>query len=311
MSLNKILIFSLIFGFFSCEKELVLDIDGANDQIVINSLFNPDEVLSASVTKSMSPLNPNLIEELSTAEVKLYENNVFKEIMTYYKSPDDVVGKFYSTFNPELGENYSIKVKSGEKEASTVNDMVPVNTPINSSAVNWIEWGDSTNIIRYLFDITFVDPPGASYYYFNAFFPVYELNESSGNYEFFANQYLEIGTNDLPNHQLYINNSLLFNDEGFNGEAKQISGTVTTFTQPSLISDENEQVDRIINKSKLYIQFHSVSDEGYKFHSSYAKEFSTAVDIYSEPTVVYSNIENGLGIFAGENITPLEIEIVY
>lgn len=303
----------IIIGLFSCEKELIIDVEGDNNQIVINSLFSPNQLFSASVTQSMSPLAPDLVKELNSAEVNIYENNIFKETMTYYKSPDDVVGKFYSTFKPEVGKSYSITVSSKDKETITGVDKIPEKTSVISATSTLVEWGDSTNIIRYYFDLTIDDPVAVSYYYFNAFFPVYKKNETTGEYEFHNNQYLEIRTNDLPKYEGYINGSILFNDEGFNGTKKRISGTVTTFTLPvsSANEDEEEEEDLIMNKSKLYIDLYSVSEEGYKFHSSYAKVFATAADIYSEPTVIYSNIENGLGIFSGENITPLEIKISY
>jgi hypothetical protein len=34
-------------------------------------------------------------------------------------------------------------------------------------------------------------------------------------------------------------------------------------------------------------------------------------DIYSEPTPVFSNIENGIGIFGGENLNIKKIAIKY
>ncbi|MCK5137462.1 MAG: DUF4249 family protein [Bacteroidales bacterium] len=172
-------------------------------------------------------------------------------------------------------------------------------------------WSTDTLIaIRYNFDLTIDDSVDKNYYYLTMSFPVYLFNHSTNQYEIYTNQYTEILTGDLPKHQLYLNNGLLFNDDEFNGSGKKISGTATTFTRPwGDFSDVEE--DMKYDKSKLYIKLYSLSSDAYYYFSGYARQMATENDVYSEPTPIYSNIENGLGIFAGENITSEELVIQY
>lgn len=70
--------------------------------------------------------------------------------------------------------------------------------------------------------------------------------------------------------------------------------------------DEN---DLKIDNNKLHINLHSLSKESWNFHSSYAEKIGKAYDVYSEPNPIYSNIKNGKGIFAGESITVLQVNV--
>jgi hypothetical protein len=126
-------------------------------------------------------------------------------------------------------------------------------------------------------------------------------------------QNAEIETTDLPEKEIFLRNGLLFNDEAFDGTQKIISGTATMYTYPCCyLEDDWKNDDKlIIDKSKLHIELHSLSEEAWFYSASYAKKMLAEKNIYSEPTVIYNNIENGLGIFGGENITRVDTEIVY
>ena len=59
----------------------------------------------------------------------------------------------------------------------------------------------------------------------------------------------------------------------------------------------------MLDKTTLYFEVHSLSLDAYNFCSSYARKINAIEDLYSEPIVVFTNVENGLGIFAGDNIS--------
>ncbi|MDV7393939.1 DUF4249 family protein, partial [Arthrospira platensis SPKY1] len=49
----------------------------------------------------------------------------------------------------------------------------------------------------------------------------------------------------------------------------------------------------------LEIELRSVSPEYFNYHRSLARQYQASPDPFSEPVILYSNIEGGQGIFAG------------
>jgi hypothetical protein len=51
------------------------------------------------------------------------------------------------------------------------------------------------------------------------------------------------------------------------------------------------------------VRFLTLSKDFFEFVTSYQKQKNNSNNAFAEPTQVYSNVENGLGIFAGYAIT--------
>ena len=311
-----IFLFGLLTLFtISCDDVMNIDLQGGDNKIVINSIFNGDENLSVTVTQSMNPYDLKAVRELNNATVLLYENDLLKDTLKYKKNPGDTIGRFYSDVTPVTGPEYKILVKDNLGEASSVSSL-PDQTPIVYDSAIWMKWTeveDTINTIRYYFKIIIDDPEGDDYYYLIISCPVYKYNENTGAYEFYTWQNAEIETADLPQTQIFLRNGLLFNDDVFDGTRKIISGTATMYSYPCCYfaeRDEDES-DLIIDKSKLHVELHTLSEEVWHYNSSYAKKMSSENNIYSEPTTIYNNIENGLGIFGGENLAQVDTEIIY
>ena len=300
----------------SCEKEFVLDLYGADNIIVVNSIFNGDEPLSITVTKSMLPQESQSVVELKNAKVSLFKDGAYVEDLTYYEASDDTLGHFYSATTPVFGSTYKVEVGTDEMGKVSSQSVLPQKVNIVSDTAVWLKWvneEDTAHVIRFYFEIEFNDPQDENFYFITASAPVYKVDTINNTRQFHAWQYAEILSGDLPTHELYLNNALLFKDETFNATYKEITGTATMYSypHPSLPYDLDEDEFLVIDKSKLYIELHSLSKDAYNFYSSYAKMIAAQDDVYSEPTVIYTNIKNGLGIFAGENISKRDILIQY
>ncbi len=301
----------------SCEKEFVIKTEDIKNLMVVNAIFNNQESFEVEVTKSFSPYGELEVKELTNSRVSLLANGVFIEDLVYSKLPDDNLGKFCSISIPEVGEKYTIEVNNPDYKMANSKSTIPEGVNFSSENVSWTKWGeDNITSVRYNFSFTLEDPDDNNYYYLTMSFPVNKLNEETGQYEFYAFQYAEILTSDLPGHQLYLRNGLLFKDNIFNKADYAISGTATTyqyafgdyiFPGDGDVDEENLKVDF----SKLYISLHHLSKELFNFYSSHATKLKNDNNLFAEPTLIYSNIENGLGIFGGENITLKKVFIQY
>ena len=302
----------------SCDEEFIVEMDNTTNMIVVNSFFNSTDKLSVTVTKSMPPQKNKNVVELENAKVLLYKNDNFVEELTYLKTSEDTVGRFISGTIPVAGATYRIEAETPEEDIRqkvTTQSVLPEKVEIVSDTALWLKWiteEDTAFVIRFYFEITFNDPPADNYYYITAAAPVYELDTINNTREFFCWEYAEILTGELPGNELYINNALLFKDATFNSTAKKITGTATMHSSPDGYHyNLDEKKKYFTDKSKLHIELHSLSKEAYNFCSSYAKKIKLSDDVYSEPVVIYSNVKNGLGIFAGENIFTKDIPVKY
>lgn len=313
VKMKIVVLFMFVFLFFSCEKEFVLDLKGEDKIIVLNSFFNGDEPLSVSVTKSMLPQNSQTVEELKNARVSLFRDGIFVENMIYHKADEDVIGHYYSNTIPTVGGSYEVEVEVENMGKVKSGSILPEKVAIIADTVLWVNWftpEDSSFSVRYNFEISFNDPQGDNYYYFTASLPVYKVDTMNHTREFDSWQYAELLTSDLPNHEIYSNNALLFKDITFDGSLKKIIGTATSSSNPDFFKFKDDKL-YVLDKSKLHIELHSLSKEAYLFCSSYAKKIAAQDDIYSEPAVIYTNIEKGLGIFAGKNVDKRDVVIKY
>lgn len=118
----------------------------------------------------------------------------------------------------------------------------------------------------------------------------------------------------MPEQQPYVKNGILFKDEAFNGTNFQIYGTATTYAKPFgdyLDYDDGGSDEISLDTTQLYISLHHLSKDLYNFYLSHSIKLQNEDDIYSEPTPIYTNVENGFGIFGGENVTLKKVDIIY
>jgi hypothetical protein len=80
----------------------------------------------------------------------------------------------------------------------------------------------------------------------------------------------------------------LFNDEIFNGQSKSIRLELFNYNQDGT--------------SYVVAELMHISKEYYDYYMTIQKQTSSQNDIFAEPTQLYTNIEGGIGIFAGASL---------
>ena len=60
----------------------------------------------------------------------------------------------------------------------------------------------------------------------------------------------------------------------------------------------------------LVAELMHVSKEFYNYYTTLSNQRNSQFDIYSEPTQLYTNIENGLGVFAGASMSTNNLKII-
>ncbi len=304
---------AIVFG-WACEKIIEIDLGATEPRLVINSVITPDSVVSITLSRSMHILDNHNIMRITNATVKLYENDV--EVAQLVHSAN---GKYAANFHPVLGRTYTIKVSAegfDDVSASCTLDPPVAIVDIDTSVIK-----DEYQQSMLALDVKFTDPGNRqNYYMLQAYLKYsYEMydpygftvdtlyqNEDTvivdttwGIYtmqEMMEPMYLT--SNDVIVESISsFGNGLVFRDE-------LISGTTYTMKSSAYVYAYSA-----IGDMYAIVYMRSISKDYYMYMKTLSAHYSANGDPFAEPVFVYSNVENGMGIFAGYTQTVDSIKL--
>ncbi len=288
--MKKILTCLAIWALFdSCEDDISLStIDAYSPKLVVNEFFNNHQPFSIQVSGSKDAYKePNpVILGSAQVQVTLSEDGVNIPL-----SFDNFTGLFSSTAIPKSGKEYYITVTGSGFNGVYATGRLPGN--ITGKQSSYIEKGgvDMQNNKSDLLKITFKDDGATKDYYKLNFYYYSELIDKFNSFDFETKDILSAVTTIKTS-----DGGFLFTDESFNGKEK-------TFTAVP-------PADIVINnvKWKYLIQIQRLSEDFWKYNTTLEQyrgglnRGGSGSNIFGGAVVVYTNINNGLGIFAGQNL---------
>lgn len=268
-----------LFLLSACETELDVSSVGLSTRLVVNAVLNDKDAVKVYVSRTTGFFDSIKPAALTTADVVIYDAGgapvaacSFNPATEYYES----------SFVPLSGNTYTLKVNATGYHEATAKLTIP--PPASKSQATW---KDSTSVDSFGFpqgtlNVTVNDDGSAQnyyritiYYYDDLLAEWFALNPALINAEI---ENRAIKTKD---------GGIIFTDAGFNGKDKVI-GFITPFaysqqTPKFLVLTENLSED-------YYLYFKSLDN------------YRTGGGAFSEPSPIYTNIGNGVGIAAGSSI---------
>ncbi|PWH85028.1 DUF4249 family protein [Brumimicrobium oceani] len=307
--------------FYSCEKEVIIDVKKAEPRLVMRSEITnwpedldtgpgiiywdsayPQKVPNFLILGLSSSVNDKPQENLQNCKVVLMKNSIAYDTIFY-----DQTKEYYALFEneqdfPEAGDELEIEVFCGDQFVSSKSKM-PNKVPIKSVDTSSVYalfikenelYGSST--------LTFQDPPGEDNYYEIVVTQISPPDKELVKYSLRTDEAFITG---LSHYSSSFNGgppstskSLLFTDKTFSGEEKSVS-----FYFPMVAYMGNGPVD--FPHKKLNYHLRNVSKEYYEFETNKRIHLITSDVNFlfgaSEPQNVSSNVENGLGVFGVYN----------
>ena len=297
MPIHKLfLILGCLILIVSCKKELPFPNSDSAPFLVINSLFSPDSLLQVHISESCHVNDPLCNYSFITEAEVLLRDQSGNVIANLEHQGDG----FYSPADFILNNqaDYQIEVNHSNRSA-TAECQIP-------KAFSCTYLGKQEEVfdgsVAWAFDVEIVDNPDEeNYYLLEGYIEILDGEHSSGVSE--TNGYIEPHSAHLTNDVNAENNSIasgfdittyalrsiFLPDDNFNG---------TTYQTRFAIRDEDVLFSGF-EEFKAHLFIKSVSKEMYEYHQSLERYRLGQHNLFAEPEKIYSNIEGGLGIFAG------------
>lgn len=287
MKRNILFISLLIFGltlFTSCEKDVTFDFDKPS-KLCLNCILNPDSTISARLTLSRNIENSTTFQPVEDATIVLYENGTELNTLTSKGK-----GDYSLNYNPKHQNEYKIVVLHPDFENLEATTVIPQQPVVyhQSDTLQFIEAGPF-----YLVDVHYEihDTPGATNYWLYWKHTMHGVTYSGGGFLSLNAPFIDDFNRRLDSdaeygfvYSYYVRISDVGYEEstlGFNSNGR--TGSFSNF----LSADEH--YDKYIKSSV-------------KVHLNTEGELP-----FREPVQIYSNIQNGYGIFGSCAITTIKL----
>ncbi len=283
---------------YSCIKEFTFETEETENKLVVNGFVKNTEPIELTVTRSFSLSGTSKVAALSDAAVAIFAEDIFIENLTYSQGSREALGKFSTSFIPVPSTNYRVEVSHPVFPAVEASAEVPLPRTLEDTTVKFVGGNN------YNFSFTMKNTTEKPYYYLKMYFRSYILDSLTQEREYVWHHPVEIPVTAIPDGQRYLDNGYIFSGETLGTEEVTIAG-VAKFNE-GIISHSNEleelnrSFDLIRDHETMIIHLETLSEDAYKYYSSQATYLNlNGLDIFGEATSLFSNVENGYGIFAG------------
>jgi hypothetical protein len=315
LSLRKYIVLALLPVLAACEKELEYDVESPQAALVVNCIFAEDSLWQVEVSTTARPGNGEQIQLLKDAQISIYENNVRLNDFVLdsmdarpLSQGEDVGGRtgsvkffFHRTINSRgrAGRDYEIRVSHPQYPVVYGTSVIPraprarLLSNTTSSAI-LIKGVSHTHLP---FKIS--DEGGNNYYGLEVWVRHNATDPQMSRLGFYSsNPILEENFVSVEgNSQLFqyfpASSGVFFSNLNFGSQEQGLDIMIPTSVFNSA--------------AELYVRVLHLSPQLYEFATSYQRQLLNQSNPFAEPAQVYSNIQNGIGIFAGYSLAELQV----
>ena len=315
---SRLLCALLLLTWMACETVVEIDPPAYEPELVVTSYFAPDSLWSAAIHRSLSvgvSQDPSA-QYVETATVTILSGSDIVDTLRYAGR-----GRYVSNTEryPVAGKPYTLRAQAPGMTTAQAVSTAPEPTPI--SEISFENLGlispDVPIAREYKFRLRFrlEDPPGRNFYRFG----VYKFGES-----YFADQYPDLNLPDSVYWPIPV-------DAGdvswFCGYSEAYRGTPTTGC-PGCTCDDSALTDQLFDgqsyqvsvtfslypssqgnaRNEILLLVSTLSEDFFEIKRALEEHFNQNA-AFSAPQDIYSNVNGGLGVFAGYSNTAVILPI--
>ena len=295
-------IICISFLYISCEKVIPFEGDVTIPKLVINSIFENDSTFKVHVSSSRSVVDTASFQNISDATILIKdENDNIIETLNHQEN-----GFYIGQTYPSQNQIYTLEINHPNYTNISASDSLP--SPITINNVDTSTIIDPIRGNRLQISMNFDEPENTQNYYLIETFSVNEYLIIKGldttEYELdTAQQYMLLTDEVFQNGGSPRRKQGIFNDLLFNGQNKTLEFEIP-FEDINGIENGYEWSYKT-KSARVYL--HNISKSYYYYRTSLELYQSASGNPFAQPVQVYSNIENGFGVFAGSQISYFDL----
>lgn len=300
MKKYSIILSVIIIIFASCQKNATdVKLPPAKIQLVVQSFISPQDSLIKVYVSQSTPIfgqsqqNNGGSITLPDAKVEITYHSIIYNLL--YNSSEDAYIIDSNHLKIIAGETYNIKVSRGG-ETVTASCTVPFALPFDLSLdkiqlqaeIDPITKDTMNTFYRMATSFTDLAPP-SDYYRLH-------ISGTTKSVQYFYNSQGNIIDSSFSDHQNYAyfeNNDQEFVSDVDNSNTKILQNS-------SLYLNDKQQSGKLVSTNITFGIMHTDVNY-YKYHISANAHLNNQGNPFAEPSLVFTNIQGGLGIFAAYN----------
>lgn len=280
----------------SCVERLDIPTTDVSDELVVTSLISPDNPIEANIAVS-HPLNSTpQISFPEQAELELMGTGLQGSNLRFsYKESTNSYVLRNQEFRPVVGGDYEIRAFVPGSDVDTIfsTTSIPNLVNVDRASFNNVEINPDNNAHDYFMDLTIKlkeEELGESWLHV---IPTYKTNTSDEQFKF---QIIEVLDNRNAVSAFYLEEGVFIDITKFEGsEFKVRVSTLIPVKAGTLIKE-------------LHFETRATTKDYFSHHKTRARQKESSEAAFSSPITDFSNIQNGLGIFAGYSVSTHSIK---
>jgi hypothetical protein len=310
--MRKIAVFFIIVGLCSCIKELEYTVKHTPNVLVVNGVLKANNEINVHVSGLQSVLDTSL-NLINNATILLSENAVVIDTMRSMG-----MGYYHSQKIALPENNYSLRVSAEGYKTVFASETVPPQTRIAEAKSFPSNTFDEEGIQNTDYSITMYDIPQNNSY-FDFFIGEERMNHDSSFYFSFISHLFSsaplFDETGIDYDMFFF--SFLFSNQNINTQSYILNfttrsirtGSNNSYNDPILLNKVSGDVAVLRTVSKSYFDYR-LSWNKHKMHQNDSLKIDDLLmlPLLGEPSGMYSNIENGMGVFIAYNQHYLKIE---
>ena len=317
------IIISSVIALTACEKTLDFPFEYKQPKLVLNCVLSNASEIDFTISRSMHILDSKEIVMIPDADVIIFEDGNPLQVVPV----SDGTGRYHAAYIPKVGHTYKFQVSKDGFETIEAEETMSNPTTINSLGGKMETSEDGSYYYGGNFSITvnFNDNQQEENYYMiqvTGKLPddVIEYLNSRYYGEFDSEYYLTMECNDKMVGTSSDWSNLYISDEIMNGSNYNVKFTAYDYRDISgafysimygneyyvdeIDEEDGEDDDSNIEDLPFYHEFEyslivhvqAISKDYYQYQKSYDLYEENDGNPFAEPTIVKTNIKNGLGI---------------
>lgn len=279
-------LFIIALFIISCEEEVHFNFEH-EPKLTLNCILNPDSTIKMNLTLSQSINSKEKNHYVDNAHIMLYEGNILLGVLISNGN-----GIYALNHKPKPHIEYRVVVKTVNYQTLFASTYIPEAPDVDFDKEPL--GADQYGIDRYNMHVKLHDYEGNDHYWLYRVFKVNNRKDGGNSISInapFVDDFNRItDTEERYGFRHFL--ALRISDEGYDGQSME-------FVIPDLAESLGYHAQKFMNADKHY--------DKYLKTSILNRMKETSELPFFEPVQIYSNIENGYGIFGSCAITTIEL----